>query len=68
MKAFSRLLGGGVEMGLVKGFKVDNLDFQVSHLQYADDTSLFCEADSLGIEYPRAIIVRFEAVLGLKVN
>ncbi|XP_058090382.1 uncharacterized protein LOC131236882 [Magnolia sinica] len=68
MEAFSRMLDKGVEMGLVKGFSVDRFEFLISHLQYADDTLLFCEAEIQKVEHLWAIIVSFEVVLGLKVN
>jgi hypothetical protein len=48
MEVLSRLLRRSVEMGFIKGFQVGR-DMHsrvcVSHLLYADDTILFCDAN-----------------------
>ena len=40
----------------------------VSHLLFADDTLIFCNADQAQIAHLRAVFFWFEAVSGLKVN
>ena len=40
----------------------------VSHLLFADDTLVFCDADSNHITALRGILSRFEEVSGLKIN
>jgi hypothetical protein len=40
----------------------------VSHLLFADDTLVFCEANESQIRHVGALLVCFEAVAGLKVN
>lgn len=40
----------------------------VSHLQFADDTMIFCEADVRQIGYLRCILHCFEVVSGLRIN
>ena len=41
---------------------------EISHLQYADDTLIFCGADEYQVRNVKATILCFEAVSGLKVN
>lgn len=38
------LLERAKELGLIKGAAVSHSDLKVSHLQFADDTIIFCEA------------------------
>ena len=40
----------------------------VSHLLFADDTLVFCDADSNHIVALRGILFRFEEMSGLKIN
>lgn len=40
----------------------------INHLQFADDTLLFCDADVDQLLNVKAILLCFEAVSGLKVN
>ena len=57
--------------GLLKVFQVgrsEDFAICVSHLLYADDTILFCEADPEQLLYIRMVLTCFEAVIGLKVN
>ncbi len=41
---------------------------EVSHLLYADDTILFCDACLEQVTYLRRVLTCFEAVTGLRVN
>uniref|UniRef100_A0A2N9ERP6 Reverse transcriptase domain-containing protein n=1 Tax=Fagus sylvatica TaxID=28930 RepID=A0A2N9ERP6_FAGSY len=71
MEVLSRMLRRSVERGFIKGFQVGR-DLQssvcVSHLLYADDTILFCDANPEQLLYIRMVLTCFEAVIGLKVN
>ncbi|XP_049399756.1 uncharacterized protein LOC125863802 [Solanum stenotomum] len=40
----------------------------ISHLQYADDTLIFCDADSSQLKYLGVILIHFEAISGLHIN
>jgi len=56
---------------VVKGFEVaregtDSLE--VTHLQYADDTLIFCDAEEEQLKYLRVILVLFEGIFGLHIN
>jgi hypothetical protein len=71
MEVLSRMLGNAVERGFIKGFQVGrdgHPSVCVSHLLYADDTILFCDAHPEQLLYIRMVFTCFEAVTGLKVN
>ena len=53
---------------LISGFRVAKTAPSISHLQFADDTLIFCEAKEDQIKNVKAILYCFEAVLGLKIN
>ena len=55
-------------LGLIEGFKVGEGEFQVSHLQFADDSLLLCEADVMEIRNVKKILRCFELISGLKIN
>ena len=46
----------------------DGGEIVISHLLYADDTIIFCEANSEQLMYLRWTLMWFEAFLGLKIN
>jgi len=55
----------------IRGFKVsqgDSLGVSISHLQYADDTLVFCDAESEQLKHSRVIFILFEAISGLHIN
>jgi exonuclease III len=71
MEVLSRMLRSSVEKGFIRGFQVgrgDMTSVSVSHLLYADDTILFCDAHPEQLLYIRMVLTCFEAVTGLKVN
>lgn len=41
------LLGRAVEVGMFEGFSLGNGDVTLSHLQFADDTIIFCDNSQL---------------------
>jgi hypothetical protein len=71
MEVLSRMLLKTVERGLLKGFQVGRAEEAgvcVSHLLYADNIILFCDADPEQLLYIRMVLTCFEVVTGLKVN
>ena len=71
MEVFSRMLRRVERAGLFRGFKVEGRRGGgecVSHLLFADNTILFCDADVEQILHIRLLLLSFQAVTGLKVN
>lgn len=56
------------EMRFILGFRVGSSDVIISHLQFVDDTMIFCDADVRQLGYLRCLLTCFEAISGLKIN
>lgn len=56
------------KLGFLRGFEVGHGGVLISHLQFADDTMIFCDANVGRLDYLRCILVCFQAVLGLNIN
>ena len=71
MGALSRLLDDAVLAGHILVFTVgtrSNTPLMMTHLLFADDTLIFCDATASQIEYLREILASFEAVSMLHIN
>ena len=71
MEALSCLLKRVVEGNFISGCRFsgrDGRDIVISHLLYADDTILLCEANSKQLMYLRWTLMWFEAFSGLNIN
>ncbi|GMP83957.1 hypothetical protein CsSME_00037684 [Camellia sinensis var. sinensis] len=67
-KGLNLLLTRAKNLGLVKGITIGFNGINISHLQFADDTIIFCET-----EWPEVLIVKrilkcFEIISGLRIN
>ena len=57
--------------GWIKGFELDmndNSSLEITYLQYADDTLIFCDANGEQLKHLRVILVLFEGISGLHIN
>ena len=71
MEALSRMLDVAASAGQFSGFSMGSTAgsaVMVSHLSFADDTLIFCDAEPSQIANLRAILARFEEVSGLRIN
>ncbi|GAB2298359.1 hypothetical protein Dimus_038529 [Dionaea muscipula] len=56
------------ELGLINGILLGSGDLRLTHLQFADDTILFCADDMIEIQNVKMILKCFELMSGLRVN
>ena len=71
MEGLSHMLDVAATTSQFSGFSVGNTagnSVMVSHLLFANDTLIFCDADPMQIASLRAILAGFEEVLGLRIN
>ena len=71
MEVLSCLLKRAVEGNFISGCRLGNREggeMVISHLLYADDAIVFCEANSEQLMCLRWTLMWFEAVSGLKIN
>ena len=71
MEVLSRILKKIEDCGLLCGFHVgpsNSIGVRISHLLFADDTILFCDASRDQLLSIRLALTCFQAFTGLKVN
>lgn len=64
----SRMIVAATNMNIIKGFHIARSAPLVSHLQFADDTSVFCDAEEDQVMNLKAILLCFDAVSGPTVS
>ena len=67
-EALSRMLQAVRNASLIKGFFPFNGAQEISHLQFADDTLLYCDDNEIHLRNIKAILLCFEAVSSIRVN
>jgi len=67
-EVLSRMLQKASSLGLIRGLSVGKQNVYVSHLQFADDTLIFSEAEDHYIIMIQQILIGFQALSGLAVN
>ena len=71
MEGLNDMLKIAQEKLWLRGFRVSNrvgCDTEITHLQYVDDTLVFCDANRNQLMVLRVIFVLFEAISGLHIN
>jgi hypothetical protein len=71
MEVLSRLLQTMEEAGLIRGFQagmLGGIEVRISHLLFADDTIVFCDAVPEQVFHVWKVLSCFEAITGLRVN
>lgn len=67
-KGLNLLMERAKETGLIRGASVGPNALKISHLQFADDTIIFCDAEWEEIIMIKRILRCFEVMSGLKIN
>ncbi|XP_059649996.1 uncharacterized protein LOC132295721 [Cornus florida] len=71
MEALSRLMSKATKLGSLRGSQVGRdvaPQLEVSHLMFADDTLVLCNANVSQLRYLRCVLIWFQVVSALKVN
>ena len=68
VEILNRLLSRALDLGILEGIKIGRQNVSLSHLQFADDTILFCPEDRrIFLNYIR-ILDCFSLMSGLRIN
>jgi len=67
-EVLNKMFSNAVESGQLRGLKIGVNEVLLSHLQFADDTLLFSEADQQQLKLIKSLLFSFQALSGLAVN
>ncbi|KAG6404611.1 hypothetical protein SASPL_136862 [Salvia splendens] len=67
-ETFNRIVLKGRELGVLKGIKVGADQITITHLQFPDDTIIFCPADAKIIDNYKKVLQCYALMSGLKIN
>ena len=67
-EALNRMFMRAVDLQQLRGLKIGINEILISHLQFADDTLLFSEADQQQLIFIKKLLSSFQALTGLAVN
>jgi len=67
-EVLNRVMIRAAEVGLFKGLQIGSHRETLTHLQFADDTLLFCEANEIYLQNLKKVLLSFQAFSGLAVN
>ena len=68
VEVLSSFLHEAISRNLFKGIKVGRNEMSVSHLQYADDTIIFCKSQVDQLLNVKRVLRCFEVISGFKIN
>ena len=67
-KVFNKLVSWAVELGLICSVQIGRAKVDLSHIQFAYDTLLFCPSDVECIKNYKWLLQCFEVMFGLYIN
>lgn len=67
-EAFGHMIKAAANGNVINGFRTGTNAPTVSHLQFANDKLLFCDANKDKVNNVKTTLLCFEAVSGLKIN